>query len=583
MIRRNQASLHSETRKTYIPVVHALLLAALACIGAGCRDPAADDPEIVAIYQGGTISRSDVDQAVLALPPGQRFPKDINQAEWYGSIVRQLAVDRLLLAAAKQNDFQQRRQFESAERAIRRTLYSEKYIADRAVNLSIADADIRRFYQENKDDYQQNARRFVYHIFKRFRTDASEDQVVAEANAIRERVLQGENFGLMARQFSDSESRHRDGALGFHEPGNMSGDFDQLIFSLTADVPSQPVKTNDGVHLFMVNQIVEARLIELAEVRNQIRQKLIAEYRQQTVAEIAAEMPVPEGSFLPGSEEIAELLMVWDPETILLKVGDFELNQALFTQRLMEQRLILGSAAPANLGLLLVDDIKNRELVYQNLLTQGGNQDPATESRITEALRRELIKAYAGNEITERLQADDERLQAHYQDNRMRFSIPPRVRLRRLALPLGVDAVEKMAYLEVAKLKLDTEQTDLQQIAAEQGVELQDTAWLTAAELQKIDLRSVRFAFFLEPGEHSPPYRSDDDHLVIFRVLERQEPVPIEFAAARDRVIQDYASHYAQKLFQEISTELLEQANFKIFAERLTDFQPFALPQKDGT
>ena len=76
---------------------------------------------------------------------------------------------------------------------------------------------------------------------------------------------------------------------------------------------------------------------------------------------------------------------------------------------------------------------------------------------------------------------------------------------------------------EGSRALLDAGTYQLQDLAVELGATVQDFGFVTAAKLGTLDPQALRFAFLLQPGEHSPPY-SAGDSLRIFKVRARQEP-----------------------------------------------------------
>ena len=83
----------------------------------------------------------------------------------------------------------------------------------------------------------------------------------------------------------------------------------------------------------------------------------------------------------------------------------------------------------------------------------------------------------------------------------------------------------------------------------------------------------MRFVFLLRPGEHTPPY-TQGKALMMFQVTERQDPQPRALALVRDEVVQDYLTHYAANVFEEITREILDEAEFRLYEDRLADIGP---------
>ncbi len=130
-----------------------------------------------------------------------------------------------------------------------------------------------------------------------------------------------------------------------------------------------------------------------------------------------------------------------------------------------------------------------------------------------------------------------------------------------------------MARLEEARSELDAGRLGLEDLGVALEGRVRDLGLVTAAQLQAADPRALRFAFLLKDGEHSPPYQLGRA-LVMFQVTARQEPAPRPLALVRERVVQDYLTHYSSVVFRELSEELLAEAGFEIYTERLAEIGP---------
>ncbi len=95
-----------------------------------------------------------------------------------------------------------------------------------------------------------------------------------EAIKLRNRLLAGESFSKLARQFSTSPDHENGGDLGLFSLGQFPPEFDKTLFNLTPGRVSQPVKSPYGIHLFLVDKRIKAGVLPLAEVESTIRQQL---------------------------------------------------------------------------------------------------------------------------------------------------------------------------------------------------------------------------------------------------------------------------------------------------------------------
>ncbi len=73
-----------------------------------------------------------------------------------------------------------------------------------------------------------------------------------EAKAIKVMLDEGEDFAVLARQYSQCPSKAAGGDLGYFKRGQMVKAFEEVAFELPVNTVSDPVKTQFGWHLIKV-------------------------------------------------------------------------------------------------------------------------------------------------------------------------------------------------------------------------------------------------------------------------------------------------------------------------------------------
>lgn len=74
----------------------------------------------------------------------------------------------------------------------------------------------------------------------------------AEAEALKARLSQGEDFAALAKQHSLCPSGKRGGELGEIAPGQLVKPMDQAVFKLPEGVVHGPIKSPFGYHLLEI-------------------------------------------------------------------------------------------------------------------------------------------------------------------------------------------------------------------------------------------------------------------------------------------------------------------------------------------
>lgn len=128
----------------------------------------------------------------------------------------------------------------------------------------------REHYKANPDRYTRPERISAAHIL--IRTDErSEEEAEALAEELHARILAGEDFAAIAREYSEDGSAGNGGELGFFQSGKMVPQFEEVAFNLESPGDmSRPVKTEFGYHIIVLRDRKPAGEMPFDEVKDQI-------------------------------------------------------------------------------------------------------------------------------------------------------------------------------------------------------------------------------------------------------------------------------------------------------------------------
>jgi peptidyl-prolyl cis-trans isomerase C len=161
----------------------------------------------------------------------------------------------------------------------------------------IPDAELHKYYDEHKADYESMRARHILIRFKGSRVplkqdqkDLTEEEALARAQEIRKRLMVGADFAQVAKQESDDTgSAANGGSLGEFRHGAMVGPFDAAAGSLPLGEVSEPVKTPFGYHIIQV-QARETKTFD--EVKDEIEKKLRPQLTDKLIAELRTKTQV---------------------------------------------------------------------------------------------------------------------------------------------------------------------------------------------------------------------------------------------------------------------------------------------------
>jgi parvulin-like peptidyl-prolyl isomerase len=552
-------------------------LAALLFCGPAChKQPAAPPSPVVATFSGGSVTAADLDRAILDLPPQRRQPEDGDLLTWYEGMAREVAVQRLLLAEAQKASLDRDPEFLRAAAEVRKQAVVDVFLETEVARPERpSEAEQRTFYDAHLAELQVSEARLTQHLFLRLDPGVDPEPVVARVRKLRARVVAGEQFSAVAVDSSESESRHQKGVLGWVSPGQLAPDLDHIIFSLKVGVPSEPIRTKEGVHLFLVSAERPKKSFSFPEARPLIQRQILAERRDAILKERVGDA-LPEGSYVLDGEALRQVLADGDPQALVAQIGDFKLSLGELQAHAAAAEAAEPSlrSAPARTFLAL---LRQRELVYRYCVAHGQDKRPEVEARLQALRDRSLEGLRLRRRLLEAVDKDASRLEEYYRTNSARFSEPLQFHVQRLVVPLGSSANTTMERLERARAELDQGKETLAALASALGGHVEEPVWVTPSKLAHSDPRAAGLVVDLHAGQHSAPFRAENG-LVVLRLIERREPVTLPFDKARERVGADYLATHRHELFVALSTELLDGARFEIVRPRLEELlkQPVA-------
>lgn len=286
------------------------------CFLYSCLGGTPKDTNIVATIQKEDVTKTEVDEYYSGLENGFKAQYGDNYKESsdfksiYLDLVEQYVEQKVLVQYAKDEGlvdeakiqeqvdeefenmksiFESEEAFETAiinsrfkdeedyKNKLKISLIIEELINNETNNLKISSSEIKEYYNNNQDKFTKDAGADVYHIFV-----PDEDT----ANTILEELDGGEDFGKLARIYSQDGSASVDGYLGYQEFDNS-----QLVEEFMDEVKDMkegeirgPVKTQFGYHIIKVENVNDKEWTQdLDRVSSSIEDTLKSEKINETM------------------------------------------------------------------------------------------------------------------------------------------------------------------------------------------------------------------------------------------------------------------------------------------------------------
>jgi len=154
---------------------------------------------------------------------------------------------------------------------------SRPYLTARKVilaGLSITDDDLRAYFENNRDDFDETAAVHLRQIVLETLEDAQE---------VLEEIKAGGDFAELAKAKSiDSATKSNGGELGWVEEGDLDEELEEVAFALDVDEISDPIETDDG---FVILEVIEKREAKEA-VFEEVKDKVADAYKEEKFNEL---------------------------------------------------------------------------------------------------------------------------------------------------------------------------------------------------------------------------------------------------------------------------------------------------------
>ena len=166
--------------------------------------------------------------------------------------------------------------------------FTDRAIVEEVVNrevratIPITPEQVQKFYDENPKRFEQPETVRAAHILLTTVELASKQELAPDKQkaqralieALLKRVRAGEDFGKLAKEFSqDPGSKERGGEYVFPR-GQMAVEFETAAFSMSVGQISDVVTTKFGYHIIKVLERKAAGKIEFAKVKERVRENL---------------------------------------------------------------------------------------------------------------------------------------------------------------------------------------------------------------------------------------------------------------------------------------------------------------------
>jgi peptidyl-prolyl cis-trans isomerase D len=246
-------------------------------------------------------------------------------ADYYRKTLQQQILQQEIQTAAFVNENEIWSEYVTQNQKVRVSYVAVDPAAIDATDLMPSDADARAYFEAHRAEYERPPMvSLAYVRFPKVPTAEDEQDVIARLQDLADAVRDGEDFGELAKVYSEDPSAANGGDLGYLKKGTMPPEFDEAAQTIAVGQVSQPIKTANGYYVIKVEdrrrsggdtevraRVIRARAqaseqtlatIEEAATRllEQAKNGGLAQAADSLGLEVQKTQPFADGRFIPG-------------------------------------------------------------------------------------------------------------------------------------------------------------------------------------------------------------------------------------------------------------------------------------------
>lgn len=165
---------------------------------------------------------------------------------------------------------------------IRSQLIAEKVFENVTKDATVTDAEVQKYYDDNKAQFTTPESRDVAHIL----VDTKK-----QAEDIYQQLQNGADFAALAKKYSTDTASAKDGGKLTDERGSFVPEFEQVAFALKTGEIGRPVKSQYGWHVIKALADTKPKTTTpFAEAKATIKEQLLQEQRNKLMDDWVKQM-----------------------------------------------------------------------------------------------------------------------------------------------------------------------------------------------------------------------------------------------------------------------------------------------------
>ncbi|MDR2152156.1 MAG: peptidyl-prolyl cis-trans isomerase [Helicobacteraceae bacterium] len=240
----------------------------------------------LATVNGVKITSEEINLLLKQNPQAPAF-EQLNDEQKKGILDRVIA-QKLLAQQAKKSGIEKDSEYKAQLSSLQENLAIELYIKKKADSTTVTDAEVKKFYEDNKARLDRPETVRARHILVEKEGDAK--AIIKTLSGKKGEDLENA-FIAAAKEKGTDGTKDNGGDLGYFTKEQMVKEFAEAAFALkNGELSKNPVKTDFGYHVILKIDHKKAGVTPFEEVEEQLKQGAKAQKFQEIVEKEIADL-----------------------------------------------------------------------------------------------------------------------------------------------------------------------------------------------------------------------------------------------------------------------------------------------------
>lgn len=236
--------------------------------------------KVLAVVAGNEITQRDLEDIINKYPQDRKMY--LNTERGRKELLEQTIAFELFNKFGAEIELDKTDDYKETLNSLAKELLTQMVVQKILSDVTVTDEEIKKFYEENKAQFMDKETVSAKHILVETEEAAKKIKEEIDSEAI--------SFEDAAAKYSSCPSKEEGGNLGEFGRGMMVPEFENIAFSAEIGKVTDPVQTQFGYHLILVENKNEAKEKAFDEVKDMVANQLMQQAQQKKYVDMVLEL-----------------------------------------------------------------------------------------------------------------------------------------------------------------------------------------------------------------------------------------------------------------------------------------------------